>query len=424
MDRKSSLSIKMFTVMTLILLLFVLATAQSVFASPDEQIELTVWFGRDAFIPADQFATFNEMYPNITITTDVVPLEEVVAAYTRAYMAGIAPDIIQVGQNAVGPLIARDSLMDMTEWFEVWKEEDPELYEDIAPYGWDLASWEGIPYGLGIHFGTNGSWFVYRKDVLERYGFDAPETWDDVLEIARAVKDEMTGFSLIGSRLTEPIWTVGKFMAMGGQFEDGIPQIDSEAGHYLIHVHQTLAREGLIHPETLAWDSGEMRTAFIGGRAAMAPIGWNIYPTIQEELPYKEKWDQIPNPYRPGAEEERKLMLIGWPYYVSAQTEHPYEASLVLRYLASPEIVSEVAKRYQPTSTMSVMDDPAYVEAKPWAAEKYAYMDEMEPMEVHLRASEMEDLWRDLLQESITNVDEDPADMARRYQEEMNKLIP
>ncbi len=389
-------------------------------------VELTIWFGREEFIPADRFAAFHAEYPNIRVTADVVPLEEVVAEFSRSADARRAPDVAQVGHNAVGPLVGRGLLRDMSDMFARWEQEDPELYNDTADWAWTLTAWDGVPYGFGLHAGTNGSWMVYRKDVLADLGYDGPpQTWNELLEIARAVRDsdyDMIPFSLIGSRVAEPIWVVGPFMAMGGQFVNNVPQVDSPAGRHLIEFHQILARENLTHPDVLAWSSGEMRAAFMAGDAAMAPIGWNIYPTIQQNLQYGVEWDHAPQPARAGAENQARRMLIGWPYYVSRDTQHPYEVSLLLRYLARPDIVSEVAKRYQPASTLSVGQTAEYAQAKPWAPDKIEWMPQLVPLPVHPRSTAVEEIWKDLLQESLTNTGADPAAMARRYQQEFNAV--
>ena len=82
---------------TLCLVLMLLGPA--VFATgtteaSDEVVELMVWFGRQNFIPADEFESFHEKYPNIRVTTDVIRLEAAVAD-TCARRVGQAADIVQ-----------------------------------------------------------------------------------------------------------------------------------------------------------------------------------------------------------------------------------------------------------------------------------------------------------------------------------------
>jgi ABC-type multidrug transport system ATPase subunit len=62
-------------------------------------------------------------------------------------------------------------------------------------------------------------------------------------------------------------------MSMGGQFENNVPQLDSDAGIYLLEFYQQLMSENIASRETVAWDSGDMRASFIGGNAAQALIG-------------------------------------------------------------------------------------------------------------------------------------------------------
>jgi ABC-type glycerol-3-phosphate transport system substrate-binding protein len=137
--------------------------------------------------------------------------------------------------------------------------------------------------GLTLYAGP--FWYTYRADLLAAAGLEVPETWDDVLEFARVAKaDGHIGYAVIGSRAHDPVWFLSTFMAMGGQFDNGVPQLDSEAGHYLLSFYQTLVREELTSPDVLAWDSGAMRSAFIGGGAAQAMLGDNIYPTLNQAL--------------------------------------------------------------------------------------------------------------------------------------------
>ena len=138
-------------------------------------------------------------------------------------------------------------------------------------------------------------WYTYRKDWLDADGLKVPKTWDDVLHVARAMKAKgRIGFSVIGSRAHDPVWFLSTFMAMGGQFKDNVPQLDSDAGRYLISFYQTLVREGLTSPDVLALDSGSARAAFIGGTAAQLLDGDNIYPTIAKSLAWGTQWDGIP----------------------------------------------------------------------------------------------------------------------------------
>lgn len=398
------------------------APAEEAAEQPAEEgvVELRVWFGRENFIPADAFETFHAENPNIRVTHDVIPLEEVLTQYIQAAGAGQAPDIVQIDARNIPPIAEAGLTRDITDLLARWQEEDPDTYNDLSESAFNFGRYKDVPFGVAFHAGPFNH--VYRIDVLAENGLNPPETWEDVLEIARTVRTpDMLGYALIGARHT--VWFFSQFYAMGGQFEDNVIQLDSEAGHALLTFYQTLAAEELIHPETLAWASGEMRAAFISGDAAQAPIGSNIFPRIQEAMPYGEMWGAMPPPYRTGAQEQWRYMGLGWPHVITASTEHPYEASLVLRYLARAENAGEVAMRYQPTTVKSVMASDEYRAVAPWADDFADWYPQMTPMASHPKQPEIEQIVIDAFQEVLDDPTADVAEVAQRAQEEINAIV-
>jgi multiple sugar transport system substrate-binding protein len=387
-----------------------------------QPVEITMWFGRQNFIPADAFETFHQENPDIRVRTDVIPLEQAVADVLRTARAGQAPDIVQVPADGVPPLALQGALYDVAPLLAQWQAEDPASYANLAQAAFDLATYQGNVYGVALHYGPY--WFTYRIDWFEEAGIPhPPANWDDVLAAGRALRTgARIGFSVIGSRAHDPVWFLATFMAMGGQWQDGIPQIDSDAGRYLLGFYQTLIRDDIAHPETLAWTSGEMRAAFIGGNAAQAMIGDNIYPTLNESLAYGTQWAGAVPPVRPGGEAEGRTMALGWPYLVTAGTEHPEAVLKVLQYLARPEIVAEVAMRYQPTTVLPVMTDAAYVEAKPWAPDFAAPFADLVPLPSHPRQPQIYQILLDAMQDALQNPNADAAAMAARYQAQLDEL--
>ena len=410
-----------FFVICLTIVILLSSLLFNIVSAAGEEIEITMWFGRNNFIPGDAFEQFHKEYPNIHVKTDVIRLEQSVADFIRAASAGKAPDLLQVPGDSIGPLAQQGLLLDMTELFSRWQKEDPKTYNGIAPLGWSMPKWNGIPHGVALHIGP--FWYVYRKDLFEKAGIPhPPKTWDDVLEAGRKLSvGDTIGFSIIGSRAHDPVWFLSLFMAMGGQFENNVPQLNSEAGIYLLSFYQTLMRDKIASSDTLAWNSGDMRAAFIGGNAAQALIGDNIFPTIQEAMQWNDKWSAVPPPVRPGAESEGRYMALGWPYLVYANTKYPYEASLVLRYLSRPEIISEVSMRYQPTTVVKVLNLPEYKEAKPWAPDFEEAFNQLVPLPGHGRQPAIYRYLLDAMQEAISNPNDDPAEIAQKYQDLIDK---
>ena len=393
-------------------------------AGEDEQVELTVWFGRAEFIPDDAFETFHDEHPNIRVNADVIPLEQIPADFIRVQDAGNTPDIIQPDSGDVGILSLRGLLLDITEILEIWEEEDPDLYNAMTDTAWDLASYQGVPYGLALHHGVY--WANYRPDVLDDLGLDVPTTWDEVLEVGKVISEEtdMYGYTLNASRDQTPEWDKAIFAQMGGQWVDGVMQIDSEVGHYWLNWYQRAMEDGVIDPDTIAYAWPDLIRNFSQGQAAMAIISRNVFvQDIAPDLDYGTEWLIRPEPWvKPGSEDDARYITQGWPYFVSAATEHPYEVGLVLRYLADDEQAFSVAERYQPVSNSRVMGSAEYLEGAPWGEDMLEPWDNLEVRPFHPNQAAMDEVIRDAMQEALTDTTADVEEMAARYQQQLDDL--
>ncbi|MBU9710569.1 ABC transporter substrate-binding protein [Evansella tamaricis] len=393
--------------------------------SDGDQTVVNVWFGREQFIPADQFERFHADNPDIKVEWDVVPLEQAVADYLRNHNTGNAPDVVQIFHEYSQTLAVQGAALNMSEYYEKWKEEDPDSYNKLLPQAFEIPSYEGDPYGLAIHAAP--FWMAYRTDWFEEAGIEKPETWDDVLDAARTLKNEgilannQYGYALPGDRTTVPLWFSSMFMSMGGQYTDsGLPIVDSDAGRYIVEFYQTLVREGLTSPEVLSWDSGDMRGSFMSGNAAMLPEGFNMFAQFQNELDFGTEWEGMVQPPRPGGEADFRVNMFSWPMIVNSDTEHPEAVLKVLQYLSDAEIVEEVAIRYQPTTNIEVMEK--YYEVNEWAQ---GFQDDFASGVVlpsHLRQPEVYELMTDLKQEALSNPDRDPAEMVAEFQAKLDEL--
>ena len=107
-------------------------------ASQDRSIK--VWFGRENFIPEDQFATFHAENPDIAVEFEVIRLEDVNTQLVLAMRSGNAPDIVQIRDRDVGQLAINNVVKDFTGWIEEFKNRFPVTYEQLSPLAWEGAS--------------------------------------------------------------------------------------------------------------------------------------------------------------------------------------------------------------------------------------------------------------------------------------------
>lgn len=385
-------------------------------------VELNVWFGREQFIPGDRFETFHRENPNIRINADVIPLEEAFSSYVRAYRAGQAPDIVQILTFSQTALAEQGMLMDIRPILDVWRREAPEHYNDMAPATWQIPSHNGVTHGMALHVAPY--WYIYRKDMFDRAGIPQPRTWDDAIEAGRQLaRDGVVGFTKIGFA-GHIDWFISLFLYMGGQYsDDNVIQLDSPAGVYLLEFYQQMMRYGIAHPDTIAWDSGDMRANFMSGEAAQAFEGANMFAEFNRHLSYGDQWVALPGLVSPGAEGQWVVPGNSWPYVVSSRATGKEEAiRKFFQYLSRTEIIKEVALRYQPATRMSVFEDPEYLRAQPWFATLRDYYAQQQPIPVHPSQPQINQILGEAMQEALSRPNADAREMASRYQRRINEV--
>ncbi len=385
---------------------------------------LKVWFGRENFIPEDQFAQFKEDYPDIDVEFEVIRLEDVNSQLILAIRSGTAPDIVQIQARDVAQLAQGGVVKDFTHMIEEWEEKYPETYNQLAPLAWEGAmDADGNIYGVALY--AQSIYLTYRTDWLDELGIEYPlETTDRVLAAAKAMAesgDDRFGFSLLGC-CNSPTWELPQFLAMGGEIINGVPQIDTEIGIEWISFYQELMRSGAGHPDTPSWDSGQMRAAFIGERAGMMNEGEHIYVEVHKQVPYEDgKWTFERLATRPGQTEEHKQTGFAFPFIVTSANEDEEAAMLALEYLSRPDFAKQVAIRYQPTTNTAVSEDPEYLAAKPWATDIAPLSSNLYNLPTHpTRAIQVYDVLQELRDRMVAEPDADAAALAAEYQEKLN----
>lgn len=391
-----------------------------------QERSLKVWFGRDQFIPEDQFAAFKAENPDIAVEFEVIRLEDVNAQLVLATRSGNAPDIVQIQARDISQLAEGGLLKDFTPQVETWKTTYPETFNQLSPLAWEGASGaDGNVYGVALF--AQSIYLTYRKDLLDAAGIAYPlETTDNVLAAAKAVSTlssggDMLGFSLIGCCVA-PTWELPLFLSMGGQIVDGVPQIDSEAGIAWIDFYQTLMRDQAASADTPSWDSGQMRAAFIGERAGIMHEGEHIYVEVDKTMPYGDgKWTFERLPTRPGQTEPHVQSGFAFPFIVTAAADDDEATLKALEYLARPEIAMQVAIRYQPTTNTAVSNDPAYLAAKPWAQDVAPLAASLVSLPTHpTRVIQIYDVLQQLRDRSVADTTTSAADLAKEYQGLLN----
>ncbi len=207
---------------------------------------------------------------NIDVEVVMINQNETVQTVSAAIEAGTMPDALDLGRDFMLLLSQQDQLVALND-----------LYAEIgeAHGGW-LESAESLVTSeefedniYGIPYATNGNVLYRRNDLLEPAGYaEAPETWEELGEMARAVNDPPNVYSMSFalSNVGDGNLTTTMLQSWGGRIadDDGVNcTIDSEETRAFLEWITTAYADGLFPPGATTWDGAGDNTAYQSGQA-------------------------------------------------------------------------------------------------------------------------------------------------------------
>jgi trehalose/maltose transport system substrate-binding protein len=282
---------------------------------------------------------------------------------------------------------AQSSEVDVYQIDVIWPGDMAEHFVDLNEYGAAAVAGDHFPAIVenntvdgrlvGIPWFTDAGLLYYRTDLLEKYGLDVPQTWDELEEYAQTIQD--------GERAdgNPDFWG---FVWQGNAYEgltcDALEWIASNDGGTIISpdsvitinnpnaieiVDQAAGWVGTISPEgvtTMAEE--ESRAVWHAGNAAFMRNWPYAYATsMADDSAVAGNFDVSPLPAgRSGA---GAATLGGWQLAVSRYSNNPEVAADVALYMASydGQKYRAVEGTFNPT-IMSLYDDPDVLEAAPF----------------------------------------------------------
>jgi trehalose/maltose transport system substrate-binding protein len=193
-------------------------------------------------------------------------------------------------------------------------------------------------------------WFVdagmlyYRKDLLDKYGLKAPETWADLEAAAKKVMEGEKGIEgyVWQGRAYEGLvcnaleWIVSNG---GGSLLDNAGQATFNNPQATAAIDRAKTWIGTISPQgVLGYDEEQARGAFQSGKAVFMrnwPYAWALVNAPDSLV--KDKVGVVPLPKGDGENAVHTGALGGQSLAVSKYSAHPKEAVDLILYLAGPE---------------------------------------------------------------------------------------
>ncbi len=180
---------------------------------------------------------------------------------------------------------------------------------------------------------------LVRADLLQEAGQAAPQTWDEVLEVARALHNPpvvygigLPGAAGAGELLTEMTWAHG-----GALYDDeGHLRLDSAAMVAALECFGRLAQ--VAPPQALTWTQPELEGLFAQGKLAMllTDSWWVQQVTQDQEFDWQVQMLGLPRQSQPTAH------LIGEGLAIFRDTPHERECLEFARMIAQQQCQAQL----------------------------------------------------------------------------------
>ncbi len=246
--------------------------------------------------------------------------------------------------------------------------------DDFVPAMLDIqGTWEGRIYGLPFISAMFQMW--YRTDIFTKYGLKPPETWDDVVEIAKIINEKeksngvygVTFMAKRGIQLDCEFHNV--LCSMGGYYYNENFNATLNTPQAIRAIEYLKSLVPLSNPGVLSQDYPEAQTAFAQGKAAMLLQWNNAYAPFLDESSSKiaGKWAGylLPGEKQHDGSIRRGPMLAGWGLGIAEDSKEKDLAWEWIMWATLPEQEKKLAP-YGPGARKSFFENPEIKANYPW----------------------------------------------------------
>lgn len=264
---------------------------------------------------------------------------------------------------------------------------DPEIVamDDYIDSFAGQASWDGQLQCLPIA----GYWHMlhYRRDLFEQHGIEVPETFEELMEVARFFAEDdgdpdVAGMAMnfqrgsaAGQQFFEWIYSAGgrpwesNFAGSDDPYGDQTPTLNSPEAVDMIQFFVDMVPYGPPGVEQYAWD--ERANAFTQGRVAMIN-NWSVRTPLFTDPDISRVTDQFDVAMFPHAEGSESVPPVGgWILCLNAHGQQQDAAWDFMQWFASPQVHREFVLAGGPPSRHSAMQDEEIIAAQPWVPTLY-----------------------------------------------------
>ena len=317
-------------------------------------------------------------------------------------------------------------------WISDLSDRFPESEQQaFLPGSVEAIIYNGKPYGMPWY--TDTGLLYYRKDLLQKSGYDGPpKTWDELKQMTRKVRAESDikfGFVFQGARYEGGVCDACEFIwGHGGNVLD--PEdptkvvIDSPQAIAGLETERSMITDGIAPKSVTVYEESETDGVFLSGDAiflrewpyAYALVGTSDYPNLEPE--------QVGVSELPSADGKPGNGTVGdQPLYISTSSKYPDEAWKFIEFVTASEQQKFRALEgsYLPTIS-DLYDDPEIRDTVPVVALAKEALQHTRPRPVSPYYSDMSLEMQDQFHASLRG-DTTPEEAARMLKSELENII-
>ncbi|RAO99789.1 ABC transporter substrate-binding protein [Petrotoga sp. 9PW.55.5.1] len=353
-------------------LVFVLTLVLSVFSITITMTAGAV--GTELQTLIEQVNMFMEENPDVTV--QILPMPNSATDRHDLYVTYLAsgtpdPDVLQL--DVIWPAEFAPFLVDLTDDYDYFE------LDEFFPGTVDTNTYQGQL--VAVPWFTDAGILYYRKDLLEKYGYEVPETWDDLFTAAKDISEMegINGFVWQGAQYEGLTCNFMEFVhSFGGEImEDGKVVVDDpkyyEKNIAALTYMDKLIEEGVTPRGVTTYMEEEARRIFQNGDAVFMrnwPYAWPL--ANAENSPIKGKVGITVLPKGPGPDGRNSATLGGWNLGINANSSPAeIEASKrLIKFLTSHEQqVYKAVHAGQTPTRVEAYQDPRTIEANDFYAD-------------------------------------------------------
>ncbi|GAB3661134.1 sugar ABC transporter substrate-binding protein [Streptomyces sparsus] len=268
--------------------------------SSAEDGSLTVWIMEGTNPDSEPF--FRDVGKEFTRRTGAglkvqyVPWPDAHDKFTKAMAGGTTPDVAEVGTTWTAEFADAGALADLTDDVR-----NAGLDDDLVAGLREAGTLDGRIYGVPWYAGVRA--LLYRKDVFDEHGLEAPTSWQELREVTAALKEkepDLIPFPVVGDNeyiLDSFIWGAGGDLATesGGTWKAAVNSPRALRG---VSFYTGLATEHGASPRAAStWNEADLVDNFQAGRIAMTVSGsWTPAAIVESRPEMKGKLAAAPIP--------------------------------------------------------------------------------------------------------------------------------